>query len=247
AISASTAATPWAAANAPGRDRAPRAAVTSGSRAPQPALLHRARGRPNPRCYMARGRPNPRCYMARGRPNPLGGWPGGFSRSHGTRPARSHRARGRPSSRCYPLGGWPGGRSRGRASPAGLDGVRSRLLERGSAARFPGGEASVAGARWGEERSAIYRRRRGGLPRIWPGARPDVTRSLCPRVRVGAVDEEYFMSKGSIASVRRGAALALVSAVVVLNAACKKDEPPPPLPEPKPVETAEAPLELQPE
>lgn len=55
------------------------------------------------------------------------------------------------------------------------------------------------------------------------------------------------MSKGSIASVRRGAALALVSAVVVLNAACKKDEPPPPLPEPKPVETAEAPLELQPE
>jgi hypothetical protein len=28
---------------------------------------------------------------------------------------------------------------------------------------------------------------------------------------------------------------------------CKKDEPPPPLPEPKPVETAEAPLELKPE
>jgi len=58
------------------------------------------------------------------------------------------------------------------------------------------------------------------------------------------------MSKGSIASVWRGAALALVSGAVVLTTAigCKKDEPPPPLPEPKPVETAaEAPLQLQPE
>ena len=37
-------------------------------------------------------------------------------------------------------------------------------------------------------------------------------------------------------------------AVILASAAgCKKDEPPPPLPEPKPVETAEAPLELKPE
>ena len=58
------------------------------------------------------------------------------------------------------------------------------------------------------------------------------------------------MSKGSIASVWRGAALALIPGALVLVTAvgCKKDEPPPPLPEPKPVETtAEAPLELKPE
>jgi len=52
------------------------------------------------------------------------------------------------------------------------------------------------------------------------------------------------MSKGSIATVWRGAALALVLASAV---GCKKDEPPPPLPEPKVVETAEAPLVLEPE
>jgi hypothetical protein len=52
------------------------------------------------------------------------------------------------------------------------------------------------------------------------------------------------MSKGSIATLWRGAALALVLGSAV---GCKKDEPPPPLPEPKPVETAEAPLELVPE
>lgn len=52
------------------------------------------------------------------------------------------------------------------------------------------------------------------------------------------------MSKGSIATLWRGAALALVLGSAV---GCKKDEPPPPLPEPKPVETAEAPLELAPE
>lgn len=52
------------------------------------------------------------------------------------------------------------------------------------------------------------------------------------------------MSKGSIASLWRGAALALVLGSAV---GCKKDEPPPPLPEPKAVETAEAPLELAPE
>src|SRR5262245_17826356 len=58
------------------------------------------------------------------------------------------------------------------------------------------------------------------------------------------------MSKGSIASLWRGAALALIPGALVLVTAvgCKKDEPPPPLPEPKPVETAaEAPLELKPE
>jgi len=57
------------------------------------------------------------------------------------------------------------------------------------------------------------------------------------------------MSKGSIASVWRGAAFALVPGALVLATAvgCKKDEPPPPLPEPKAVETAEAPLELKPE
>jgi hypothetical protein len=57
------------------------------------------------------------------------------------------------------------------------------------------------------------------------------------------------MSKGSIASIWRGAALALVPGALVLATAvgCKKDEPPPPLPEPKAVETAEAPLELKPE
>jgi hypothetical protein len=34
---------------------------------------------------------------------------------------------------------------------------------------------------------------------------------------------------------------------LVTAVGCKKDEPPPPLPEPKAVETAEAPLELKPE
>jgi hypothetical protein len=57
------------------------------------------------------------------------------------------------------------------------------------------------------------------------------------------------MSKGSIAFVWRGAARALVPGALVLATAvgCKKDEPPPPLPEPKAVETGEAPLELKPE
>ena len=52
------------------------------------------------------------------------------------------------------------------------------------------------------------------------------------------------MNKGSIASFWRGAALTLLLGSAI---GCKKDEPPPPLPEPKPVETAEAPLELKPE
>lgn len=56
------------------------------------------------------------------------------------------------------------------------------------------------------------------------------------------------MSKGSIATLWRGAALALVPGLVLASAiGCKKDEPPPPLPEPQVVETAEAPLELKPE
>jgi hypothetical protein len=52
------------------------------------------------------------------------------------------------------------------------------------------------------------------------------------------------MAKGSIATFWSGTALALALGSAV---GCKKDEPPPPLPEPKTVETAEAPLELVPE
>jgi hypothetical protein len=52
------------------------------------------------------------------------------------------------------------------------------------------------------------------------------------------------MAKGSIATFWSGAALAFALGSAV---GCKKDEPPPPLPEPKAVETAEAPLELVPE
>ena len=54
------------------------------------------------------------------------------------------------------------------------------------------------------------------------------------------------MSKASFVALCRIGALSCALASTL--AACKKDEPPPPLPEPKPIETAaEAPLELKPE
>jgi len=54
------------------------------------------------------------------------------------------------------------------------------------------------------------------------------------------------MSKASFVALCRIGALSFALGSTLV--ACKKDEPPPPLPEPKPVETAaEAPLELKPE
>lgn len=53
------------------------------------------------------------------------------------------------------------------------------------------------------------------------------------------------MSKASFVALCRIGALSCALASSL--AGCKKDEPPPPLPEPKVVDTAEAPLELKPE